>query len=195
MGMILPFRLLKCKTPRLLLLTACLALLTLYSCKTPSKLADKHKQEHSNNDRSFYTTYSNKLGIKLNGSEDKKLIKEVSDWMGTPYKYGGEDRTGTDCSGFTSAVYEKIYNISLYRRSGEQVNNTEPVEKKDLKCGDLVFFSISGNKVSHVGLYIGDNKFVHASSKRGVCVNDLAEPYYTKHYYSAGRVKGLTSYK
>jgi cell wall-associated NlpC family hydrolase len=165
------------------------------SCKTPGKLSNTNRSNNTAGADSFYTTYSNKLSIKLSGKEDKRLIKEVGEWLGTPYKYGGAGLTGTDCSGFTFSVFKTVYNISLYRSSADQVKNTESVSRNDLRCGDLVFFKISGDKVSHVGLYIADNKFIHASTKRGVVVNDLSEDYYTKHYLSSGRVKGLTGYK
>jgi probable lipoprotein NlpC len=180
---------------RLILLFTGLALLSLFSCKTPSVIGKAPKPDNGSTDRSFYTTYSTKLGVKLNGSENKDLIREVSGWIGTPYKYGGSDRSGTDCAGFTMSVYKKVFNIGLYRSATDQVKNTELIEKINLKCGDLVFFKISGNHVSHVGLYIADNKFVHASSKRGVVVNDLNEDYYKKYFYSAGRVKLMTGNK
>jgi lipoprotein Spr/probable lipoprotein NlpC len=180
---------------RLILLFAGLGMLFLYSCRTPSVISKHPGPAHSTADNSFYATYSTKLGIKLNCSEDRKLIREVSDWIGTPYKYGGSDRNGTDCSGFIMSVYKKVYHIELYRSATDQVKNTDPVAKRDLECGDLVFFKISGNQVSHVGLYIADNKFVHASSKRGVVVNDLDEDYYKKYYYSAGRVKSVMGNK
>jgi cell wall-associated NlpC family hydrolase len=88
-------------------------------------------------------------------------------------------------------VYRKVFDIGLYRSSAEQIKNTEAVEKKDLRCGDLVFFKISGSRISHVGMYIADNKFIHASTKRGVVVNDLTETFYSQHFYSAGRVKKI----
>jgi len=169
--------------------------MSLYSCKTPAVVVHYPKNKIETSENSFYATYSNKLGIKLNGTEDKNLIKEVSEWIGAPYKYGGADRNGTDCSGFTMAVYKKVYHINLFRSSSEQVKNTDSINKSDLRCGDLVFFKISDNNISHVGLYIADDKFVHASTKRGVVVNDLSEDYYVRHYVSSGRVKKNTSYR
>jgi murein DD-endopeptidase / murein LD-carboxypeptidase len=165
------------------------------SCRTTNHIAKNPKPGNTSSERTFYSEYSKKLGIGLTGIEDRMLIREVSNWIGTTYKYAGNTQNGTDCSGFTSAVYQKVYNIGLYRSSADQVRNTDPVDKKDLKCGDLVFFKIHGDKVSHVGIYIADNKFVHASNRRGVVVDDLSESYYSKYYFSAGRVKLSTGNK
>ncbi len=140
-------------------------------------------------DKDFYTYYSKKLGVNLSGKENKKLIKTISEWKGTPYKYGGTSKSGTDCSGFVSSVYKTVYGKKLHRSSRDMYQyDVNKISKKNLKCGDLIFFKTSGKKVSHVGIYIADNKFIHAASK-GVVVNDLDESYYKKTYYKSGRVK------
>ncbi len=140
-------------------------------------------------DKDFYTYYSKKLGVNLSGKENKKLIKTIAEWKGTPYKYGGTSKSGTDCSGFVSSVYKTVYGKKLHRSSRDMYQyDVNKISKKNLKCGDLLFFKTSGKKVSHVGIYIADNKFIHAASK-GVVVNDLDETYYKKTYYKSGRVK------
>ncbi len=140
-------------------------------------------------DKDFYAYYSKKLGINLTGKENKKLIKTVAEWKGTPYKYGGTKKAGTDCSGFVSSVYREVYGKKLHRTSRDMYkHDVSKISKNNLKCGDLVFFKTSGKKVSHVGIYIADNKFIHAASK-GVVVNDLNDSYYKKTYYKSGRVK------
>jgi cell wall-associated NlpC family hydrolase len=138
----------------------------------------------------FYAEYSKKLGVEFSGDEDKKLIKEVSTWIGTPYVSGGKTKQGTDCSGFVQTVYKTVYNLSLYRTAEDLVKNCDLIDKKDLKTGDLVFFKIKQKKVSHVGIYLGKGKFIHASLK-GVMINDLSEAYYAKYFYSGGRIKNL----
>lgn len=123
----------------------------------------------------------------------KVLLDEARGWIGTPYKYAGNGRDGVDCSGFTLAVYKNALNISLPRNSREQSVYCVPVEKNDLKPGDLLFFS--GNRkeddVSHVGLYVGDNTMIHASSSMGVILSDLNSPYYTRTFKSAGYVSSF----
>jgi cell wall-associated NlpC family hydrolase len=88
----------------------------------------------------FYKEYSKKLGVELNGNEDKLLIAEIAGWLNVPYKYGGKSKEGTDCSGFTTAVYKNLYNIDLYRSSEDQMKNVDIVEKSSIKEGDLLFF-------------------------------------------------------
>lgn len=118
-----------------------------------------------------------------------KLFEAIEEWMGTPYGYGRHQKQkGTDCSGFTMEIFNAVYGIRLNRSSADQVANTREVKKSELEIGDLVFFNIRGNRISHVGIYIGNNKFVHASTRRGVIISDLDEPYYQRSYARSGRV-------
>ncbi len=143
----------------------------------------------SKKDVDFYSLYSNKLNITLSGVEDKKLIEVVADWKGTTYLYGGNNKTGVDCSGFVGSVYQEVYNKQLHRRSRDMLLDVKIIKKSELSVGDLIFFKTGGKSyVSHVGIYIADNKFIHAAS-RGVVVNDLNDTYYSKAYYKSGRVK------
>lgn len=123
---------------------------------------------------------------------NKKLYSVVEDWLGTPYKYGGQSKKGTDCSGLIVEIYKSVYGKQLYRNSHKiYEKNCKPIKKKDLKEGDLVFFIISksGKRINHVGLYLKDNKFVHSTTKKGVIITDLSENYYERYFYRAGRVK------
>lgn len=139
-------------------------------------------------DTNFYQKYSKILGVTLTGLEDKKFIEAVAGWIGTPYVYGGETKKGVDCSGFVKTLYKDVYNLNLYRTAFDLVKNCDSVKKKDMKTGDLIFFKINSNKISHVGIYLNDDKFIHASSK-GVIVSDLNQAYYKKYFFSAGRLK------
>ena len=118
------------------------------------------------------------------------LVAEAKKWIGTPYRYGGHSRSGTDCSGFIMEVFRAAVNIELPRTSKEQHKNSTRIDAKQLEVGDLVFFATSGSSggVSHVGLYIGDNNMIHASTSRGVMISGLSENYWVKNYHSAGRV-------
>jgi len=132
-----------------------------------------------------------KLDIKLGRHDNKKLYKELKRWLGTPYVYA--DHTcgeGTDCSGMVMEVFLKVYGIKVHRNSAKILEeNCRVIDLDNLKEGDLVFFCTSGEgRVSHVGIYLKDNKFVHASSSRGVAVDDLRQNYYATHFYAAGRV-------
>ncbi len=133
-----------------------------------------------------------RLDITLSRNDNKALYKEIKSWLGTPYSGGGHTKqVGTDCSGFVMELYLCVYDIALERRGGLQYyNNCTPIDKEALREGDLVFFNNGeGGKISHVGIYLKDNKFAHASSSRGVVIDDLTAKYYVKHFFAAGRVK------
>lgn len=171
------------------LLWVLLVLLALWetSCRTAEKTST-HKKTES---KDFYQKYSRILGVELRGTEDKELIRVLSSWLGTPYKYGGASKDGADCSGFVKTVYESIYKISLYRSAAELIKNTEIIGITELQTGDLVFFKINSPNISHVGIYLTDNKFIHASSSKGVTVSDLNTDYYKRAFYCGGRIKDL----
>ncbi|MDH7461374.1 C40 family peptidase [Chitinophagaceae bacterium 26-R-25] len=118
-----------------------------------------------------------------------KMFDFIEDWYGTPYKYGGNDRKGIDCSGFSSTLMSNVFAITVPRTSRDQYQNCQKVSKSDLKEGDLVFFNIRGRGVSHVGVYLTNNKFVHASVNAGVVISDLGEGYYSTKFMGGGRPK------
>lgn len=120
----------------------------------------------------------------------RTLLAEADSWIGTPYAWGGNDRKGVDCSGFVTQVYLRSLQISLPRTSETQMKYCKPIDRKDLVPGDLVFFTVrGGNRVGHVGIYIGDGNMVHSSSSKGVVVTPLDNPYFVANYYSSGRVE------
>ena len=123
-------------------------------------------------------------------SDQRLLVEEALKWLGTPYRYGGKTRSGTDCSGMTMEVYRSALGIALPRSSRDQQKFCKSIKKSSLDAGDLIFFSTGRDKsrVSHVGMYIGDDKFIHASGSRGVIVSDIKEKYYTRNYHSSGHV-------
>lgn len=148
------------------------------------------KVSHTATERAFYLEFSARLGYQLNGTENPQLISEVSSWLGTPHRFGGNTRLGADCSGFVQEVYRLIYQVSLPRSSSNMAQHTQKIGKSQLQEGDLVFFRTSGGrKISHVGIYLSNNKFIHVSSTRGVIVSDLAEPYYVRTFAHGGRVR------
>nr|WP_102716131.1 C40 family peptidase [Paenibacillus castaneae] len=127
---------------------------------------------------------------------DSKLNGFIDDVMGSPYKSGGTTSKGFDCSGFTSYVFEKM-GIELPRTSAAQAKSGTKVAKDELVPGDLVFFDTVGSNnstVSHVGIYIGDGKFAHSSSSRGVVTDKLSSSYYESRYVTARRVMDSESF-
>lgn len=140
---------------------------------------------------------SDRLGIQLSNldKEDDRnmpLYAEVSQWIGVPYKYAGLSKKGVDCSGFSCLIYDKVYNKSISRSTADLATaKMQNVSKNNLKTGDLIFFTTSKDRkrINHVGIYLKDGYFVHASTSRGVIVSHLDEDYYKKSWKRAGRIR------
>lgn len=115
-------------------------------------------------------------------SFQKDIIQYSKGLLGVPYKAGGTTTAGFDCSGFTQFVY-KEFGIQLPRTSAEQYSAGQKIAKNDLLPGDGVFFQTGTSGVSHVGIYIGDNQFIHADSTKGITITNLDDPYYWKNKY------------
>lgn len=163
---------------KILLLIPVVLLFAVSSCGTMRKA-----------EREFYSAYSQKLGVQLDGKEDKELIKAMASWLGVPYRYGAASKRGTDCSGFVYRLYKEVYGKTLHRSSKDMVKDVRYIRKGKLRAGDLIFFKIKSRKVSHVAVYIADNKFIHATTRKGVKVDDMDNKYYKKYYFRSGRVK------
>lgn len=128
--------------------------------------------------------------------ENKSLANYYESWLGTPHKMGGMTKQGVDCSGFVQNVYKEVYGIMLPRTAAEMEKALEPIDSKSsLKEGDLVFFKNKSNKVSHVGIYLKDNTFVHTSTSQGVVISSLNDKYWVKYYYRGGKRPKLNKEK
>ena len=115
------------------------------------------------------------------------LLQVIDKWWGTKYCMGGSTDDCIDCSAFTQIILREVYQLQLPRTSQEQYNVCEKIELEDLREGDLVFFNTGGKDVSHVGLYLLNNKFVHAATSGGVMISDLNEKYWQQRFIAAGR--------
>jgi cell wall-associated NlpC family hydrolase len=118
-----------------------------------------------------------------------RLLIFMDQWYGVHYQYGGSTKDGIDCSAFASLLLADVYDVKKLPRISADQYTTRHIPKKDLKAGDLVFFHTlgKGHRVTHVGVYLYNNRFIHASIA-GVQISDLADGYYLHHYVGAGRV-------
>ncbi len=150
---------------------------------------------------SFFTSCSsrrfnskpNTIGAKaadaMASLKSKELYHFITEWTGVKYRLGGLDKNGIDCSGFALLLAKKIYGHTLPRISKDQANVVKTKNKHNLDEGDLIFFTFGGNHVDHVGVYLNNNFFVHASTTRGVVVDDLNLPVYQKAIVKTGSLK------
>ena len=133
--------------------------------------------------------FSNLFGYDIESISHPELFDEIGDWMGTKYRYGGNTKKGIDCSGFVSELYKDVFNLKLDGNARDLYARSAPLKKKELCEGDLVFFKIRKKRISHVGIYLGQNKFAHASIKQGITISDLDDPYYKKYFFKGGRLE------
>jgi len=120
--------------------------------------------------------------------DKNKIMKSVDQFRGIPYKWGGEDKNGMDCSGLVKCVFRDLERIELPHKATEQAQYGVKVSRDALQCGDLIFFKMQGFMIDHVGIYLGDGHFVHASSITGVTVTPLDDDYYKERFALAKRL-------
>lgn len=132
-----------------------------------------------------------RLGVDIEPQDNHQLYISSAEWIGTPYRAGGDSRRGTDCSGLVTQLYQKVYNTRLPRSSDGQLKESDKISRRHLREGDLVFFASpsSRKKVAHSGIYLKNGKFIHASTSNGVIVSNLDEEYYKRYWISGGRVR------
>ena len=123
----------------------------------------------------------------LKGASAAAIIATAKQYIGVPYVWGGSTPSGFDCSGFVQYVFAK-HGITLPRTSAQQYTVGKWVSKSNLQPGDLVFYNTSGSGVSHLGIYIGNGQFIHASSSKGVMISEMSNSYWSARYYGARRV-------
>ena len=131
----------------------------------------------------------NSLGIERAPGDNEELYDAIQSWIGTPYLYGGETKAGVDCSGFVQNIYQFVYHHRLHRVANDMQQDCNLIPRSELREGDLVFFTNSKGRVSHVGIYLKDDLFAHSSTSSGVIISRLGDSYWSKHFYKGGRVK------
>lgn len=131
--------------------------------------------------------YAAIMGVNKDDIKNGRLYNFIELWTGVPYKFGGLDKDGVDCSGFTLLLEQQVYGINLPRITYQQVSVIKRKYEDELKEGDLVFFDFDGKQFSHVGVYLQNGYIVHASSTKGVIVVPLHGAIY-KYFSRAGAI-------
>jgi lipoprotein Spr len=130
------------------------------------------------------------MDVEVEALDNESLYRYIGEWWGTPYRMGGDSRKGIDCSAFVQGLMSTVYGVSVPRVAREQKEQCERIQPENLQEGDLVFFNTRGG-VSHVGIYLHNNHFVHASTSGGVTVSSLEESYWKQRFLGAGRPAAL----
>ncbi len=143
----------------------------------------------SSRKKTVSTSTAARTAMAMSNVKSKPLYRFINDWAGVRYRMGGLDKRGIDCSGFALLLQKNIYGNELPRRSSDQATVIRTKSISQLKEGDLIFFSFGGGAVDHVGIYLNNNYFVHASTTRGVVVDDLSLPAYQRTMVKAGSIK------
>ncbi|OFY67609.1 MAG: hypothetical protein A3H98_03375 [Bacteroidetes bacterium RIFCSPLOWO2_02_FULL_36_8] len=167
----------------------------MFSCRSSKNLPNEKKETKetksnipSSKENKIKTRFAHLLEVDENKIRNIKLYVFINDWLGVPYKYSGKSKQGVDCSGFSSLLLQDVYGKKISGSTENISNAINDISMSNLKEGDLIFFKIESKKPSHMGIYLMNNKFVHASVKLGVTINDLNEKYYKKYFYKAGRL-------
>jgi len=152
----------------------------------------EHTCSHSRKGLSDPTSfkYQNLHKGKARTKKNSSLYNFIDEWFGIRYRYGGTTKKGIDCSSLTGKLMKAVYSIKIPRTAKEQYKACKKISGDELSEGDLVFFNTKGG-ISHVGLFLGEGYFVHASSSNGVTISNLDNAYYKNRFIGAGRIYSI----
>ncbi len=128
-------------------------------------------------------------GVDIDYLSNPMLYMELYKWLGTPHVLRSRGQGGIDCSGLVKIIYRKVYGLELKGSSQDISRTVKPIDVEELKEGDLVFFRIyHQSRIDHVGIYLGNGRFIHTSSSNGVTISELSAYYYRRRFVKAGRL-------
>lgn len=130
--------------------------------------------------------YALLLDVEVESISNAGLLSFIEEWSGTRYRYGGKTKEGIDCSAYSGALCNTVFGLNLPRTARDQYASCNKLKRDELQEGDLVFFNTRGG-VSHVGVYLANGYFTHASTSNGVMISNLDEGYYSKRFIGGGR--------
>src|SRR5258705_702937 len=151
-----------------------------------------HRQSDGENLTALQVKYAVLLSTPAEAVKNMKMFEFIDDWYGTPYRLGGTTKKGIDCSAFSQFLFAAVYGLNIPRTAREQYSLTNRISRTELKEGDLIFFNTRGG-ISHVGVYLQNNKFVHASTSGGVIISDIFDEYWVRRFVGVGRLKDRES--
>jgi len=160
--------------------------------ETSTTRNSSHRESNAENLSALQIRYAVLLSTPAEEIKNKKMFEFIDDWYGTPYRLGGTTKKGVDCSAFSQFLFASVYGLSIPRTAREQYNLTSRISRTQLNEGDLIFFNTRGG-ISHVGVYLQNNKFVHASTSGGVMISDIFDEYWAKKFVGVGRLKDRES--
>jgi lipoprotein Spr len=128
------------------------------------------------------------IDVMPNQISNVMLYRFIDEWYGVKYRMGGTTKKGVDCSAFVQQLYQYVFGYDLLRTACLQFSEAKRVAKDDLKEGDLVFFRVGTSRISHVGVYLRNNFFVHSASSKGVSIANLGNAYWSKYFAGGGRI-------
>lgn len=131
--------------------------------------------------------YAQLLDVEVESITNHALFSAIEKWWGTRYRYGGATEKGIDCSAYTGTLVHEVFGLVLARTARAQYANCIKLDREQMQQGDLVFFNTRGG-ISHVGFYLGNGYFTHASTSIGVTISKLSETYWSKKFVSGGRI-------
>src|SRR5580693_7449381 len=172
---------------RLSFLSLIFAVMILSSCHSKLAVMKGERGEVVAPQHTIAEKYAQILGVDPNQIQNGRLYAFIDQWMGTPYKFGGQDHDGIDCSGLSQLLEQEVYAINIPRTTSQQVLVIKRKYEEELQEGDLVFFDYDGRKFGHVGVYLQNGYYVHAGSK-GVAIAKLHDPYMYKYFSRCGSV-------
>lgn len=161
---------------------------TVTSGKKPKRKKNVSSNQTASRESSIVKKYAAKLDVSESSITNYDLYNFIDLWYGVPYKFAGRTKAGVDCSDLASLLFQSVYNITISGTVTDIYKRCKPIKASELREGDLVFFKINSKSLSHIGIYLQNHKFVHASVHAGVVIADLGEDYYRKYYWGAGRL-------
>ena len=157
------------------------------AAKKETARRSSHRESNAEDLSALQVKYAVILSTPAEEVKNTKMFEFIDDWYGAPYRLGGTTKKGVDCSAFSQFLFATVYGFSIPRTAREQYNLTNRISRTELKEGDLIFFNTRGG-VSHVGVYLQNNKFVHASTSGGVMISDIFDEYWVRRFVGVGRL-------